>query len=51
MIKREHVESDLPDLDHTNDPRGGAIAWALLVIGVALVTTIYLAAIWVAGVW
>jgi hypothetical protein len=37
MIKSGYVTSDLPELDRTDDPRGGAVAWALLVVGAALV--------------
>ncbi len=51
MIEREHVDSDLPELDRTDDPRGGAVAWALLAVGVALVAGILLATMWAAGAW
>jgi hypothetical protein len=37
MIDPKHVESDLPKLVRTDDPRGGAVAWALLAVSVALV--------------
>lgn len=37
MTEPEHVASDLPELDRTDDPRGGAVAWALLAVAVALV--------------
>jgi hypothetical protein len=37
MIEPEHIEIDLPPLDRRDDPGGGAVAWALLVVGVALV--------------
>ncbi len=43
MIKPEHIEFDLPQLDRTDDPRGGAVAWALLAVGVAVVASILLA--------
>jgi hypothetical protein len=36
MIDPKHVESDLPELVRTDDPRRGAVAWALLAVGVAL---------------
>ncbi|MBV9031391.1 MAG: hypothetical protein JO364_14045 [Pseudonocardiales bacterium] len=42
MIEPEHVASDLPELDRTDDPRGGAVAWALLAVVVALVGGIIL---------
>lgn len=51
MIEPEHVASDLPELDRTDDPRGGAVAWALLAVGVALIAGILLAVMWVAGAW
>jgi hypothetical protein len=46
MIKPEHKEFDLPRLDCRDDPRGGAVAWALLAVGVALVVGTRLAMIW-----
>jgi hypothetical protein len=46
MIEPEHIEIDLPRLDRGDDPRGGAVAWALLVVGVALVAGTLLAVIW-----
>jgi hypothetical protein len=33
MSDPKHVESDLPQLVRTDDPRGGAVAWALLAVG------------------
>ena len=46
MIEPEHIECDLPRLDRKDDPRGGAVAWALLVVGTALVISTILAVIW-----
>jgi hypothetical protein len=46
MIEPEHVASDLPELDHTDDPRGGAVAWALLTTGAVLIGSIS-AVVWV----
>lgn len=46
MIEPEHIEFDLPRLDRRDDPRGGAVAWALLAVGVALVASTLLAVIW-----
>jgi hypothetical protein len=43
MIKSERLESSLPELDHTNDPRGGAIAWALLTVSATVIVGILLA--------
>lgn len=51
MIGPEPVEIHLPELDRTDDPRGGAAAWALLAVGVVLIVGIVLAVIWAAGVW
>ncbi len=48
MIQPEHLEFDLPQLDHTDDPRGGAVAWSLLAVGVALVVGTVLTMIWAA---
>jgi hypothetical protein len=39
----------LPELDRADDPRGKAVAWALLAVGMALVTGILLAVMWAAG--
>lgn len=47
MIKPKHIEFDLPRLDRREDPRGGAIAWALLAVGVALITGTLLTVTWV----
>jgi hypothetical protein len=46
MIEPENIEFDLSQLDCTDDPRGGAVAWALLAVGVALVAGTVLAVIW-----
>lgn len=46
---RKHLKSTLPKLDQTEDPRGGAIAWALLVMGAALIAGIVLALTCVVG--
>jgi hypothetical protein len=51
VIESEHVEFALPELDRTDDPRGGAVIWALLAVGVALVAGILLAVLWAAGAW
>ena len=36
MTAPEPLQSTLPTLDGTEDPRGGAVTWALLVVGVVL---------------
>jgi hypothetical protein len=47
MIEPEHVASDLPELDRSDDPSGGAVAWALLAMGVTLTFGSFSAVIWV----
>jgi hypothetical protein len=49
-MEPKHLKSTLPKLDQTEDPRGGAVAWAL-VMGVALIAGIVLALTWVVGAW
>lgn len=49
MIDPKRVDLDLPQLDRTDDPGGGAVAWALLAAGVAVVAGILLTIILVAG--
>ncbi|MGH3696998.1 MAG: hypothetical protein ACRDRX_23970 [Pseudonocardiaceae bacterium] len=51
MIKRERLESNLPELDRTDDPRGGAAAWALLAVGATLIAGIVVAVMWATGAW
>lgn len=51
MPEPEHAASNLPELDRTDDPRGGAVAWALLAVGMVLISGILLVAMWLAGVW
>lgn len=46
MIEPGHIGFDLPRLDRSDDPRGGAVAWALLAVGVVLVAGTLLAVIW-----
>jgi hypothetical protein len=47
MIEPKHVSSELPDLDRTDDPRGGAVAWALLTVSALLLVGAALVVIWV----
>jgi hypothetical protein len=52
MIKPQCVPSglpelDLPELDRADDPRGGAVAWALLAVGAALIAGVIAAVIWI----
>lgn len=51
MIESGHVASDLPELDRTGDPLGGAVAWALLAVIMIVVASIILTAMWVARGW
>jgi hypothetical protein len=48
-MKLDNLKSGLPHLDQTEDPRGAAVAWALLVTGAALIVGILLALNWTAG--
>ncbi|MGH3825328.1 MAG: hypothetical protein ACRDRA_21185 [Pseudonocardiaceae bacterium] len=51
MIESGNVVSELPELDRTGDPQGGAVTWALLAVGMVLVASIILTAMWVARGW
>ncbi len=44
-------ETALPELDCVDDPTGGAVACALLIVGATLVTGILMAIMWVVGAW
>jgi hypothetical protein len=46
MLEPERVETDLPALDRSDDPRGGAAAWALLAVGLALIVIVIMV-IWI----
>lgn len=46
MIEPDHIEFDLPRLDRTDDPQGGAVVWALLAVVAALVVGTLMAVIW-----
>jgi hypothetical protein len=50
-MKLKDLKSSLPTLDQTEDPRGAAVTWALLVTGAALIVAILLALNWTAGAW
>jgi hypothetical protein len=50
MTEPEHIEFDLPRMDCRDDPRGGAVAWALFAVGVALIAGTVLAVIWAVSV-
>jgi len=49
--KPVNLKSSLPNFDQAEDPRGAAVAWALLVTGAALIVGILLALNWTAGAW
>lgn len=49
MSEPEHVTSALPELDRTDDPRGGGAAWALLAVALVVLTGAILAVLWVIG--
>lgn len=51
MIKRERLAPNLPGLDRTDDPRGGAVAWALLTVGATLIAGIVVTIMWATGAW
>ena len=42
-------EIALPELDCMDDPTGGAVACALLIVGAALITCIVLMGMWTVG--
>lgn len=50
-MKLENLKSSLPNLDRAEDPRGAAVAWALLLTGAVLFVGILLALNWTAGAW
>jgi hypothetical protein len=47
MIEPKDIEFTLSQLDRRDDPRGAAVAWALLAVGVALVVGTLLTVTWV----
>jgi hypothetical protein len=49
MIESGCISSELPDLDRTDDPRGGAAAWALLTMCMVFLGVIVLTAMWTTG--
>ncbi len=49
MTEPEQVKVALHELDCIDDPRGGAAAWALLVVIAALIAGVLLAVTWAAG--
>jgi len=40
MTGLRRVSTDLPELDRTNDPRGGAVIWALFIVTATLATVV-----------
>jgi hypothetical protein len=51
MSDPEPATSTLPQLDRTDDPRGAAAGWALLVVGATLIAGILLIVKWAIGAW
>jgi hypothetical protein len=47
----EDLKSSLPNLDQTEDPRGAAVVWALLVTGTALLVGMLSVLNWTASTW
>ena len=46
MAEPQRLSADSPQLDRTDDPRGGAVAWALLVVITVLIAGIVVALVW-----
>jgi hypothetical protein len=46
MAEPRHLSADSPQLDRTDDPRGGAVAWALLVVMTVLIAGIVVSLVW-----
>ncbi|HEX6405271.1 MAG TPA: hypothetical protein VF003_19265 [Pseudonocardiaceae bacterium] len=40
------VSPDLPELDRTDDPRGGAVAWAVLIVTTATIAGAVVSLVW-----
>jgi hypothetical protein len=47
MAEPGRVSSDLPALDRTDDPRGGAVIWALFIAATTVMAGIAVSIIWV----
>jgi hypothetical protein len=46
MPEPMRVSLDLPELDRTDDPRGGSIVWAVCTVSTALIAGVVVWAIW-----
>jgi len=46
MAEPLRVSSDLPQLDRTDDPRGGSVAWAVLIVTTAMIAGVVMSLIW-----
>jgi hypothetical protein len=46
MVEPLRISSDLPQLDRTDDPRGGSVAWALLIVTTAMIAGVVLSLVW-----
>lgn len=40
------ILSDLPQLDRTDDPRGGSVAWAVLIVITAMIAGVVMSLVW-----
>lgn len=46
MAEPRRLSADSPQLDRTDDPRGGAVAWAVLVVITVLIAGIVVSLVW-----
>lgn len=46
MAEPRRISSELPQLDRTDDPRGGSVAWALLAVTTAVIAGIVVSLAW-----
>jgi hypothetical protein len=46
MAEPLRVSPDLPELDRTDDPRGGAVAWAVLIVTTAMIAGAVVSLVW-----
>jgi hypothetical protein len=46
MTEPRHVLWDLPQLDRTEDQRGGSVAWAVLIVTTAMIAGVVVSLVW-----
>ncbi|MCA1834867.1 MAG: hypothetical protein LC721_00460 [Actinobacteria bacterium] len=46
MAEPRRISSDLPQLDRTDDPRGGSVAWAVLIVITAMIAGVVMSLVW-----